>query len=52
MEVEIALQGELTQAKRERLVRAAAKCPVKQMFAGAAPITTTLMPNEAAGLSA
>jgi uncharacterized OsmC-like protein len=45
VEVEIRLQGELSQAQRERLVRAAAKCPVKQMFAGASPITTTLAPE-------
>ena len=42
VEVEIQLYGALTQAQRERLLRAAANCPVKKMFQGAAPVTTTL----------
>ena len=42
VEVEIQLHGALTQAQRERLLRAAASCPVKKMFQGAAPVTTTL----------
>ena len=42
VEVEIQLHGALTQAQRERLLRAAAGCPVKKMFQGAAPVTTTL----------
>lgn len=35
LELELRLQGEaLTQAQRERLLRAAANCPVKKMFGG------------------
>lgn len=35
VEMEVVLEGEqLTEAQRQRLLRAAAKCPVKQMFSG------------------
>ena len=48
--MELHLHGALSQAQRERLLRAAANCPVKKMFAGAAPVTATLgsAPDDAA----
>ena len=45
--MELHLHGALSQAQRERLLRAAASCPVKKMFQGASPVTTTLAADAA-----
>jgi len=37
------LEGELSEAQRERLLRAASRCPVKAMLSGATPLSTTLV---------
>lgn len=43
LRLDITLDGRLTEAQRERLIRAASNCPVKKMMSGGLEISTSLI---------